>query len=337
MNERSSFSPCSTLSSRRRSSSAGLLLAASWCAVLVLAGCGSSSSPSEPGVTPPPTPTPTPAPSPTPSQPAACRLTAPTVNCDTHSPTPLELAPVLQSALDVAISTPGAMYTEYPNRIYDLTLFRSRTIDHLTAAGVCGAWDYSNETGDEIYVRSADGCVVEQYDVLSGDGGVRGASKSSLAWTTDWGPAVPAPRPQYPKQGDLACSLPGDRSSYSFSLRGGPGQFGSDMYRFVVEVMNENPQLFDKSDYVPGQGDFIPDQLRVAAWRILDPKGFIAAVESKLRSRGYCGYVDGDILRAKNVARGNVFHEEFDIIQNPANGGSYVSFVVKDRCHNAGF
>ena len=37
------------------------------------------------------------------------------------------------------------------------------------------------------------------------------------------------------------------------------------------------------------------------------------------------------------MSKGNIFHEEMDVVQNPASGGSYVSFVVKDRCHNAGF
>ena len=47
--------------------------------------------------------------------------------------------------------------------------------------------------------------------------------------------------------------------------------------------------------------------------------------------------MEGDILKVKSLALGNVFHEEFDVIQNPAGGGDYTSFVVKDRCHNAGF
>jgi hypothetical protein len=42
-------------------------------------------------------------------------------------------------------------------------------------------------------------------------------------------------------------------------------------------------------------------------------------------------------LRVKRVATGNIFYEEMDVVQNPADGGSYVSYVVKDRCHNAGF
>ncbi len=37
------------------------------------------------------------------------------------------------------------------------------------------------------------------------------------------------------------------------------------------------------------------------------------------------------------MAKGNIFHEEMDVVQNPASGGAYVSYVVKDRCHNAGF
>jgi len=248
------------------------------------------------------------------------------------------MAETLQAAVDVAIGTAGTMYAEYPNRIYDLDLFRSRTLEHLTAAGLCGAWDYGNEKGDEIFVRSADGCVAEQYDLITGEGGVRNANKGSNAWQEGFSVPVPGPKPQYSREGDLQCSLPGDRSTFCFSIRRTQGAFGADVYRLLVEVMNENPALFDKSDFVPGQGEFIPDQLRVAAWRINDQDAYIAAVERKLRANGYCAYIEkGDILKVKRVALGNVFHEEMDVVQNPPSGGSYVSFVVKDRCHNAGF
>jgi len=244
---------------------------------------------------------------------------------------------VLQSALDVAVSTPGVMYAEYANRIYNLDLFRSRTIDHLTAAGVCGAWDHGNEKGDEIYVRSGDGCVVEQYDIIGGDGGVRGANKNSNVWQTGWGTPVPPPRPDYPKLGDLSCPLPGERTSFCFSIKGTPGLYGADIYRNLVEVMNENPALFDKGDVVPGQGEFIPEDLRVAAWRILDVNAFVAAFEKKLRGRGYCAFIEGgDILRAKSTAGNNILHEEFDVVQSRTTG-EYVSFVIKDRCQKAGF
>jgi hypothetical protein len=340
MTERpTSSSSSSSLPARRRSSGAVLLLAASWVAVLALAGCGGPSSPADPGgVTPIPTPTPTPTPSATPPpQSAACQLTAPTVNCDTHDPKPQELAPVLQAALDVAVTTPGVMYTEYANKIYNMDLFRSRTIERLTAAGVCGAWDHSNDAGDEIYVRTADGCVVEQYDVIGGDGGVRGANKNSMAWQTGWGQPVPGPRPQYSKYGDLSCPLPGERATFCFSIKGGPGLYGADIYRILVELMNENPALFDKGDVVPGQGEFIPAELRVAAWRILDLNAYIATFEKKLRGQGYCAFIEGgDILRAKTVSGNNILHEEFDVVQSRGTD-TYVSFVVKDRCHKAGF
>lgn len=317
---------------------AALFLAASSAAVVTLAGCGGSSSPSSPDPTPAPTVAPTPAPTPTPSQPAACRLAAPTVDCSTRTVRPQEMAGTLEAALDVAISTPGAMYAEYTNRIYDLDRFRSRTLEHLTAAGVCGAWDYGNEKGDEIYLRSADGCVTEQYDIITGEGGVRVPNKNSNAWQEGWGVPVPDPKPQFPREGDLQCSLPGDRSTFCFGIRNSPGEFGREVYQLLVQVMNENPQLFDKNDFAAGQGDFIPDQLRIAAWAIRDQNAYIAAVESKLRANGFCAYVDrGDILKVKKVAKGNVFHEEMDVVQNPASGGTYVSFVVKDRCHNAGF
>jgi hypothetical protein len=236
------------------------------------------------------------------------------------------------------MGTPGTMYADPANRIYDLDRFRARTIAHLTAAGVCGAWDYGNEKGDEIYVRTGDGCVTEQYDLITGEGGVRPANAGSNAWQEGWGEPVPGPKPDFSKEGDTACSLPGDRSTFCFGIKGTQGEFGAEVYALLVAVMNENPQLFDKNDTAPGQGDFIPEQLRVAAWRILDQNGYIAAVEAKIRSRGFCGYIEnGDILKVKKVAMGNIFHEEMDVVQNPASGGAYVSFVVKDRCHNAGF
>jgi hypothetical protein len=251
---------------------------------------------------------------------------------------PLEMAEVLQSAIDTAVGTRGAMYTDVPNRVYDLDLFRSRAIEHLTAAGVCGAWDYGNEKGDEIFVRSADGCVVEQYDLITGEGGVRVPNKSSNAWQEGFSVPVPGPKPQFPKEGDLQCSLPGDRATFCFQIKGTQGELGAEVYRLVVEVMNETPALFDKADFVAGQGEFIPDQLRVAAWGIRNQDAYIAALEAKLRANGFCATVsNGDILKVKKVARGNIFHEEMDVVQNPASGGAYVSYVVKDRCHNAGF
>jgi hypothetical protein len=317
-----------------------LLRAVSTLALAALAGCGgSSSTPGDPGGgVPVPTPTPTPAPSPTPAQSAACRLSAPTVDCSTRPVKPLEMADVLQSAIDVAVGTRGAMYAEYSNRVYDLDLFRARTIEHLTAAGLCGAWDYGNEKGDEIYLRSADGCVTEQYDLITGEGGVRVPNKGSNAWQEDWGVPVPGPKPPFPKQGDLQCSLPGDRSTFCFQIKGTQGAYGPEVYALLVQVMNENPALFDKNDFVGGQGDFIPDQLRVAAWGIRNQDAYLAALETKLRANGFCATVSGgDILKVKKVARGNIFHEEMDVVQNPASGGAYVSYVVKDRCHNAGF
>jgi hypothetical protein len=317
-----------------------LLLGAPALAVLTLAGCGGSSSPGSPTPTPTPTatPAPIPTPTPTPSQPAPCQLTAPKVDCSTRPVHPLEMADVLQSALDSAAGTAGTMYTDTPNRIYNLDQFRSRSVAYLTAAGVCGAWDYGNVIGDEIFVRSADGCVTEQYDIITGEGGVRVPNKASNAWQEGWGVPVPAPKPQFPKEGDLTCSLPSDRSTFCFGIKNSPGEYGTEIYALMVAVMNENPQLFDKTDYAPGQGEFIPAELRLAAWRILDQDAYIAAVEKRLRASGFCAYVEkGDILKAKKVAKGNIFHEEMDIVQNPPSGGSYVAFVMKDRCHNAGF
>jgi len=247
------------------------------------------------------------------------------------------MADTLEHAVNVAMGTSGVMYPG-ENRIYDLDRFRARTIEHLSAAGLCGAWDYGNEKGDEIFVRSADGCVTEQYDLITGEGGVRGANSGSNAWQEGFSVPVPGPKPAFSRYGDAQCSLPGDRSTFCFSIKRTSGEFGREVYELLVAVMNENPSLFDKGDFAPGQGDFSPGELRVAAWRILNHDGFANALLTKLRAGGFCGYLyNGDILRVKKVSMGNIFHEEMDVVQNPGSGGDYVSYVVKDRCHNAGF
>jgi hypothetical protein len=302
-----------------------------------LAGCGggsdaASTSAPEPVATPSPTPTPAAA------QPAACRLSAPTVDCSTRVIHAQELSGVLQDAVDTAVGTPGVMYADVPNRIYDLQLFRSKVVDALSAGGVCGAWDYGNVVGDEIYVRSADGCVVEQYDLITGDGGVRNANRGSNVWSAEWGAPVPAPKPQFSREGDASCSLPGDRSTFCLSIRNTPGEFGPQAYALIRQVLQENPQLVDAEWALPAQGEMDPDRLRLPAWNIKDLPAYIAAVEKKLRANGFCAYIEsGDILKLKSVAKGNVLHEEIDVVQNPPEGGSFVGFQVKDRCHNAGF
>jgi hypothetical protein len=259
------------------------------------------------------------------------------VDCSTRVVRPLEMADALEHAINVAMGTSGVMYPG-ENRIYDLDRFRARTLEHLTAAGLCAAWDYGNEKGDEIFVRSADGCVTEQYDLITGEGGVRGANKGSNAWQEGFSVSVPPAKPQFSKEGDLQCSLPGDRSTFCFSIKRSPGQFGPEVYQLLVAVMNENPSFFDKNDFAPAQGEFIPGELRVAAWRIVNYDGFASTLLARLRANGYCAYLyQGDILIVKKVSMGNIFHEEMDVVQEPASGGAYVSYVVKDRCHNAGF
>lgn len=308
------------------------------CLVLAAACTGGGGSPASAPDAPPVALTPTPQPTPTvPPVPTACQLAAPTVDCATRSVRSQELAPALQAGVDAAIGA-GFMYPDHPNRIYDLPQFRARVVDTLAASGVCGAWDFANEVGDEIYVRSADGCVIEQYDLITGEGSVRPAGKGSNVWSSDWGPPVPATKPVFGRDGDLACPLPGDRSTFCFSIKGTPGAFGEDVYRLIVELLNENPGLVERNDYLPGQADMMPETLRLAGWRINGTDGYIHALEAKLRARGFCAYVDkGDILKVKSVAKGNLFHEEYDVIQNPPEGGAYLLFAIKDRCHDAGF
>ncbi len=300
-----------------------------------LAGCGggagSPSTPPTPAITPTPTPTPTPVA----EQPAACQLKAPTVDCANRPQVAQELAAPLQAGYDAATATPGVMY-QGMNRIYDIMKFRQKVVDTLSRQNLCGAFDYGDPAATEIFVRSADGCYVEQYAAIGSDGGIRPASKRTFKWSADFSTPVPDPKPNFPKEGDLSCSLPGDRATYCFSIKNTPGEYGQDVYRLIAQVMAENPDLFDSNYFLPGAASGNPDTLKLPGWYIKDVSKYAAAVEAKLRANGYCAYV-AEILRVKSVAKGNVFHEEFDIIQNPPGGGDFTLFSVKDRCHDAGF
>ena len=106
----------------------------------------------------------------------------------------------------------------------------------------------------------------------------------------------------------------------------------------VAVVAKVRAHSVDPGDHLKGRGEGNADALRLPAWRIVDVDAYIAAIERTLRANGYCAFVEkGDILKVKMVSRGNVFHEEIDVVENPPTGGAYVSFVVKDRCHDAGF
>ena len=297
-------------------------------------GGGTATTPDDPVVVASPTPTPTPGPTP----PAPCQLTAPTVDCASRKGRPQELAEVLQAAIDRAVGKPGVMYAD-GSRLYDVNQFRSTVVEVLDSNGVCGAWDYGNFYGDEIFTRTADGCVVEQYDLITGEGGVRNPNRKTNLWSGDFYSEPPPPmKPDWPKEGDLSCNLPGERLTYCISIKGTGGEFGPAIYALIVEMLAEHPELVDKGDFLAGQGAMDPGALRLPAWRITNVNRYVQVIEETVRAHGFCGYVEkGDILKVKSLVKGNLLHEEMDIVQNPTSDASYTSFVVKDRCHNAGF
>ncbi|HEX9092889.1 MAG TPA: hypothetical protein VF902_02795, partial [Coriobacteriia bacterium] len=104
-------------------------------------GCGAGAgAPASPA--PIATATPAPNPTPTPSQPTACALTSPKVDCATRPVNTPDLANSLQEAIDAALRTGGVMYPDDPNRVYDLQRFRAIVVSTLAAGDMCGAWDY---------------------------------------------------------------------------------------------------------------------------------------------------------------------------------------------------
>ena len=164
------------------------------------------------------------------------------------------------------------MYTDVSNRIYDLDLFRSRSIEHVTAAGAVRRVGLRERAGRRDLPplrRRLRGRAVRPHHrrgwrpcartrrrtpfrrALASRSRARSRSSRRRATSSARCPATARP----------SASGSGTRRAST----------GREVYGLLVAVMNENPALFDPNDFVPGQGEFIPEQLRVATWAHPEP------------------------------------------------------------------
>jgi hypothetical protein len=158
-------------------------------------------------------------------------------------------------------------------------------IKALDRMGLCAAFD-----GDELGVKRDDN-VSEQYDILTSTNQVRSFY-------------IGACRPAVFPQGERpvgpvveGCNLPAS----TYVACGEPeSRFYWEVEGSIGELLEERPELFDPTDYAPGQG-----------WpAFVDGEAYHDAMIEKLRGKGYCAFFDGEEIEMKNT---NEFSEHFDV------------------------
>jgi hypothetical protein len=208
----------------------------------------------------------------------------------------------------------------YPNgvTIRYLDKAREQLIHALDARGMCGIFDWGDGTGNELYVRSADGDLSEVYGAISSSGQFR------VGYLHSCGPPepFPAPRPAYP-QLDPECKL--TPSSGTFCLgRNFDSAYSGDVRSALVSLTTERPELFDLTDTLECD----------LCYGLKDPKAYIAAMIDKMHAKGYCAMEDEEL----SVKTDDSVSENFDIVRSPGDRpNQYSLFAYKGRCHNAGF
>jgi len=299
-----------------------------WTVALVFGGalaftsCGSDkpANPTPPTTQPAPAPSPTPTPTPTggPGALRSCGGPPPTgsVNNCGFRPDP-QLARVLAQSLDEVHNHKDIFYPDGVTIRY-LDKFRQTLVTALDNREVCGIFDYGNRIGDEIYLRTADNRLSEAYDVISGTGQTRVGYQNSCEPAAPFPPAPPSYRLE-----DGSCGLPGSVDSFCLG-RNFDSDYAGDVRGAIVAVIDERPELFDKSDTLNSE----------LSYKLNDARAYTAAVVAKLRAKGYCAIEDEELL----VKKDNSLSENFDIVRSPGDRPSqYSLYSYKGRCHNATF
>jgi hypothetical protein len=260
------------------------------CLALVLPYCGGGGSSTDSGAGPTvPVPTPEPTPEPTPLEDpplsASCAALGMGVpdseaNCTTSDS-------LFESEVRMAVDEVRNTHPDWfdGTRVLNVGGYYVEVIRALDRMDLCAAFD-----GDELGVKMDDN-LSEQYDILT---------STELVRTFYIGTCRPAvfpqgERPVGPKV--EGCDLPA--STYVAC-----GRPQSRFYQLVEdaidELLEERPELFDPTDYAPGQG-----------WpAFTDAEAYHDAMVEKLRDQGYCAFFDGEEIEMKNS---NEFSEHFDV------------------------
>jgi hypothetical protein len=280
--------------------------------------CGHSNNPPT-GVTPSSTlaPAPSPTPTPTPSVATSCANLPTTSGACGSRPDP-QLATAIAQAEDFVKNQTDIFYPDGVTVRY-LDKARAQLLYALDTKGICGIFDFGDGTGNEMWVRSADGNLSEVYAVISSSGQLR------VGYQHSCGPPEPPPpvsKPTYP-QIDAACRLPPSGATFCLG-QNVPSDYSDDVRASLVSLTTERPDLFDLTDHL----------LCDLCYRLMDPKAYIAAMIDKMHAKGYCAMEDEELAVKKDDSVG----ENFNIVRAPGdNPHQYSLFSYKGRCHNASF
>jgi hypothetical protein len=264
----------------------GLLLVA---LMLSLQVCGGS-SPSGPtdSVTPTPVPTSTPSAGPTPEPPLSETCAKLGVGVPDSQAQCQDEAPDFRDQVLEAIGTVQNQHPEMfdGRQVLNAGGYIVELIRALDRQKLCGWYD-----GEEMGVKKND-TYNEQYDVLTARSQVRDA-----VYLGTCSPSV-IPRAEPPlKKPPAGCPLP---SSREMACGRPESHYYNDVEAAISKLLDEHPELFDPSDYAPGQG-----------WPAYkDSQKYHYGVIDNLVAKGYCGIFDGEEIQIKKT---NEFTEHFDI------------------------
>jgi hypothetical protein len=258
--------------------------------MLSLQVCGGSSPSGPTGpVTPTPVPTATPTPGPTPDPPlsATCARLGPGVP-DSEATCGTE-APDFKDQVQAAIDTVQAKKPDIFNGIQVLNVgaYIVEVIKAMDQEGLCAVYD-----GEELGVKKND-TYNEQYDILSAKNQIRDAHYIGTCYPS----VVPPHQPPLPPP-PASCPLPSSREVACG--REPQPRYYNDVEAAISKLLAEHPELFDPSDYAPGQG--------WPAYR--DSEKYHQGVIDNLIADGYCGKFDGEEIQIKKT---NEFSEHYDI------------------------
>jgi hypothetical protein len=231
-------------------------------------------------------------------------------------PNPL-LASAIAGAEDHVRGQADIFYPDHVTIRY-LDKARAQLLDALDAKGMCGVFDFGDGTGNEMYVRSADGETSEVYAVISSSGQLRVGYQHSCAPPEP----PPAPPPPYPTE-DPQCKLPPSGATFCLG-KNFESAYSADVRSSLVSLTTERPELFDLKDTLDCD----------LCYGLKDTKGYIDAMIAKMHAKGYCAMEHEELA----VKLDDSVSENFDIVRSPGNlPNQYSLFAYKGRCHNAGF
>lgn len=265
-----------------------------------LSTCGGKDSPST--TTPLPsapvvTATPTPLPTPPPVLTATCPIGMgdPTGSCSRDSP---ELLADVDAAINKVVSRHPEYFDLYDQRgdggyyVKSQGAFYVALLEALREGGrLCAAFD-----GTEVQVKDSQ-VLHEQYQVIFSPGYIRRGTASYRASCYPAGfPLSTDPRPPAMSPN---CHLAGSREIACG--REDQIRYLHEVDEALVTAAKEHPELIDGNP-----ADIGPDTL----FRVVNPEGFVAAVQANLSKKGYCTFYDEEI----GVKKDNVFSENYDIL-----------------------